>query len=141
MATLEDRLNALIQDLGADFKRGAVPLTFSAQGALTVRTGKSKIQLLGGGLIVSVRGWLDTPATGTTQFTVDVNLNGTTIYGTQANRPTWAASANAATVGTHSVTAFSDGDQLSCDIDSVGNTVAGSDLTVTVWVLRTTDPV
>lgn len=137
MATHESRLSALIAALGADFKLGTVPYVFSASGVLTTRTGKSKLQLLGSGIIVAVKAYLDTAPTGGTQFAVDVNKNGTTIYGTQANRPIWVASANIATVGAHSVTTFTDGDRLSVDIDAVGSTVAGSDLTVTVYCLRT----
>jgi hypothetical protein len=137
MATMQSRLADLIAALGADFKLKTVPIVFSAQGALTTRTGKSFVQLLGSGTIVAVKGYLDTPATGATTFKVDVNKNGTTIYGTQGNRPTWTASANAATVLSHSVTTFADGDRLSCDIDAIGSTVAGSDLTMTVYILRT----
>lgn len=135
--SLQTRLAELVAALGADFKLDTVPVVFSAQGALTTRIGKSKVQLLGSGLIVAAKGWLDTPATGTTTFKVDINKNGTTIYGTQANQPTWVASQNAATVGAHSVTTFANGDQLSCDIDAVGSTITGSDLTVTVYLLRT----
>lgn len=135
MATLEERLVAFAASLGADYKLGTVPLTFSAQGAMTVRIGKSKIQLLGSGLIVAVKGYLDTPATGAS-FKVDVNKNGTSIYGTPANSPTWPVSVNAATVGAHSVTSYVDGDYLSCDIDVIGSTIAGSDLSMTIWILR-----
>lgn len=137
MATLEARLSALVASLGTDFKLGTIPLIFSKQNALVTKIGTSKVQLLGSGLIVAVKGWIETAPTGTTTFKVDINKNGTSIYGTQANRPTWVSGSNAATVGSHSVTTFSDGDQLSCDIDSIGSTVAGSDLTVTVWILRT----
>lgn len=137
MASLQSRLADLIAAVGADFKLGTVPLVFSASGVLTTRTGKSRVQLLGSGLIVAVKGYLDTAATGATTFKVDVNKNGTTIYGTQNNRPTWTASAQAATVGAHSVTTFADGDTLSVDVDAIGSTVAGSDLTVTVYILRT----
>lgn len=133
----QSRLADLITALGADFKLGTRPITFSAQGVLTVRTGVSKIPLLGSGQIVAVKGWLDTPATGATSFKVDINKNGTTIYGTQANQPTWSASANSPTIGAHSATSFVDGDRLSCDIDAVGSTVAGSDLTIVVYILRT----
>lgn len=139
MATAQERLAELITALGADFKRGTVPYTFSAQGVLTTRTGKSRQKLLGSGLIIAVVASLDTPATGATTFKVDVNKNGTTIFGTQANRPTWVASANDATVGSHSVTTFANGDYLTCDIDAIGSTVAGSDLTVTIYILRTGD--
>lgn len=139
MATLESRLASLITDLGTDFKRGTFPIAFSGQGAQTVRTGKSFVRMLGSGLIVAVQGWLDTAPTGATTFKADVNLNATTIYGTQGNRPIWVASANAPTVGAHSVTTYSDGDRLSIDVDDVGSTIAGSDLTMTVWCLRTGD--
>lgn len=137
MATLQSRLSSLITQLGTDFKLGTRPLVFSAQGVLTTRTGKSFVQLLGSGLIVATKGYLDTAATGATTFKADVNLNGTTIYGTQGNRPIWVASTNAATVGAHSVTSYADGDRLSVDIDAIGSTIPGSDLTLTVYILRT----
>lgn len=137
MATLETRLAALVAALGADFKLDTVPIVFSAQGALTTRTGKSFVRMLGSGLIVAVNGWIDTAPTGATTFKVDVNKNGSTIYGTQTNQPTWVAASNTPTVGAHSVTAYANGDRISVDIDAVGSTVAGSDLTVTLWTLRT----
>lgn len=121
--------------LGLNFKRGAVPIQFTATGGMSTRTGKVKTQLFGSGKIVAVYAWLDTAPTGATTFKVDINKNETTIYGTQANRPTWVASAQAATVGTHSVTTYVNGDRISWDIDAVGNTVAGSDISVTVWVI------
>lgn len=139
MATLIGRLTDLINALGVDFKRRTIPVVFSASGAMTTRTGKSFVQCLGSGTIVSVKAYLNTAPTGATTFKVDINKNGTTIYGTQSNQPTWVASANAATVGSHSVTTFADGDRLSVDIDAVGSTVAGSDLTVVVYLLRTGD--
>lgn len=139
MASLQERLAELITALGADHKRRTVPVIFSAQGVMTTRTGKSVVQLLGSGTIVAVKAYLNTAPTGGTTFKVDVNKNGTTIYGTQSNQPTWVASANAATVGAHSVTSFSDGDTLTCDIDAIGSTIAGSDLTVTVWIRRDGD--
>jgi len=135
--SLQTRLSSLITVLGADFKLKTVPIVFSVPGALTTRTGVLKVQMLGSGTLVAVKGWLQTPATGGTTFKVDVNKNDVTIYTTQGNRPTWVASANAATVLAHQVTTFVDNDRLSLDIDAVGNTVAGSDLTVTVYILRT----
>lgn len=137
MADLETRLAALITALGADFKLDTVPYIFSSAGVQTAHVGVSQVPLLGSGVIVAVKGYLNTAPTGATTFKVDVNKNGTTIYGTQTNRPIWTASANAATVGSHSVTAFANGDQLSVDIDAIGSTVAGSDLTVVVYCLRT----
>jgi hypothetical protein len=136
MASLQSRLNDLIVALGADFKLDTVPFIFSSAGAQTVKTGVSKVPLLGSGTIVAVKGYLNTAPTGAT-FIVDVNKNGTTIFGTQANRPTWSISANAATVGALSVTTFAANDVLSVDVDQIGSTVAGSDLTVVVYCLRT----
>lgn len=124
--------------LGTNLKR-AVPIQFVATGAMSVRTGKQKVQLFGSGRIVAVKAWLDTAPTGATTFKVDINKNEVSIYGTQANRPTWVASAQAATVLAHSVTTFVDGDRISWDIDAVGNTVAGSDISVTVWVIMDGD--
>lgn len=125
--------------IGTDLKRSAVPVSFTATGAMSTRTGKSFLQLLGSGKIVAVFAYLNTAPTGATTFKIDVNLNGTTIYTTQANQPTWVASANAATVGAHLVTTYVNGDRLSVDVDAVGSTVAGSDLTVTVWVRKDGD--
>lgn len=135
--SLQDRLSALITQLGADFKKTTKSLVYSANGTLTVRTGVSKIPMQGSGTIVAVKAYVNTAPTGASLI-VDVNKNGTTIFGTQANRPTVAAGANAATVGANSVTTYVDGDLLSVDIDQIGSTVAGSDLVVVVYVLRTT---
>lgn len=137
MASLQSRLNDLITALGADFKLDTVPYIFSSAGAQTVKTGTSKVPMLGGGTIVAVKGYLNTAPTGATTFKVDINKNGTTIYGTQSNQPTWVASANAATVLSHSVTTYAANDVLSVDVDAVGSTVAGSDLIVVVYCLRT----
>jgi hypothetical protein len=63
---------------------------------------------------------------------VDVNKAGTTIFTTQANRPTIAIGATDDDSGTPEVTALTEGDVVSIDIDQVGSTVAGADLTVEV---------
>lgn len=136
MATLQARLEALVAALGADFKLDTVPYIFSSAGAQTVKTGTSKVPMLGSGTIVAVKAYVNTAPTGASLI-VDVNKNGTTIYGTQGNRPTVAAAANAATVGAHSVTTYAVNDVLSVDVDQIGSTVAGSDLVVVVYCLRT----
>jgi len=63
---------------------------------------------------------------------VDVNIDGTTIFTTQANRPQIAASAYAGSSSDIDVTAWEDGSYLTIDVDQVGSTLPGSDLTVTV---------
>jgi hypothetical protein len=65
-------------------------------------------------------------------FIVDVNINGTTIFTSQGNRPSIAISGTDATSGSPDTTKFAKDDRLSFDIDQVGSTIAGSDLTVMV---------
>lgn len=111
-------------------------LPFSANGTLTVRTGSSRMPLDGNYVLESVRAMVGTAPTGSA-VTVDVNCNGSTIYGTQANRPSIAAGSNSATGGAASVTTFAAGDYLTVDIDAVGSTTPGSDLVVVVRLRRT----
>lgn len=67
-------------------------------------------------------------------LTFDVNKGGTTIYGTQGNRPSLAAAAVAAQAGANSVTTLADGEYLTCDCDAVGSSVHGADAVVRVWL-------
>ena len=62
----------------------------------------------------------------------DVNKNGTTIFSTQANRPTIAASGFYDGSSTPDVTSLSAGDYLTVDVDQVGSTVAGSDAVIRI---------
>lgn len=63
---------------------------------------------------------------------IDINKNGTTLYTTQANRPTVAASGTSATATDPDVTNLAVGDILSLDIDQIGSTIAGANLSVIV---------
>ena len=63
----------------------------------------------------------------------DINLNGTTIFTTQANRPTVTAGANTATSGTPDTTSVADGDYITFDIDQVGSTVPGADILFVIY--------
>lgn len=62
--------------------------------------------------------------------TVDINKNGTTIYTTQANRPSLAASATHGTFTTPDVTTFAAGDRIGVDVDAAGT--GAVTLTVTI---------
>lgn len=137
MATQEARLQALIDAVVADFKLGQFVLPFYKSGVQTTLVGNGHIPVFGSGIILGVRAYLNTAPTGATTFKIDVNKNDTTIFGTQANRPIWVASSKLATVGSFSVTTFSDGDVFSIDIDDIGSTIAGSDLTAALYLLRT----
>lgn len=82
--------------------------------------------------IRSVRATVNTAPTGAA-IICDVNLSGTTIFTTQANRPTIAAGAKTSgKVTSMNVTTVPDGGYLSVDIDQIGSTVQGSDLLVQI---------
>lgn len=63
---------------------------------------------------------------------VDVNKNGTTIFTTQANRPRILAGQFVSTVAVPNIMTLAPGDRLTVDIDQVGSTVAGSQITTDV---------
>lgn len=106
-------------------------VTFSKAGAQTVQTGTLRWYANRAITIVSVRASVGTQPTGASLI-VDVNKNGTTIFTTQANRPTIAVSTNTDLSGTPDVTTLAQGDYLTVDVDQIGSTVAGSDLTVEI---------
>lgn len=82
--------------------------------------------------IRSVRATVNTAPTGAALI-VDVNRNGTTIFGTQANRPTIAAAAKTSGKMTGmSVTTIPDGQSITVDVDQIGSTIAGADLVVQI---------
>lgn len=96
-------------------------------GVLVVGTGKGQLPFLFNVIILSIVVRSRVAPTGAS-IIVDVNKNGTTIFTTQANRPSIAASGNVSSPSTPDVTAFSAGDYMTIDIDQVGSTVAGEDL-------------
>lgn len=111
-----------------------VPFTYG--GILSVKTGTARFPIAGGTFeIQSVAAAVGTAPTGAA-IIVDVNKNGTTIFSTQANRPTIAASGNTATVGAIGVTSLTTGDYLTVDIDQIGSSAAGQDLTVSIRLQR-----
>lgn len=63
---------------------------------------------------------------------VDVNKNGTTIFTTQASRPTVAAGSATALSGAVDTPTWANGDYITVDIDQVGSTTAGSDIVITL---------
>ena len=63
---------------------------------------------------------------------VDINENGTTIFSTQGNRPTIVTTGFTDVSGTPDDTSWADGNYLQIEIDQVGSTIAGSDLTCQV---------
>jgi hypothetical protein len=110
---------------------------FYKSGTLVVTTGSQRLPVDGTYTIIGTRLTVGTAPMGAGVI-VDINKNGTSIYTTQANRPSIAAAQNAGGPGaTPDVTSLVAGDYLTVDIDQVGSTVAGADLTVAVIVSKT----
>lgn len=65
---------------------------------------------------------------------LDGNINGTTMYTTQGNRPSIAAGANVSTAGSTDAAAsgWDDGEYITIDVDQIG-TVAGADITGMIY--------
>lgn len=117
------------------FQRELVNVT--VPGALLAGAGTLRFPIGSGTwAITSVRATLGTAPTGAAAI-VDVNRNGTTIYGTPGNRPTIADGANAAVGGAPSVASVTAGDYLTVDVDQVGSTTPGADLVVAIRLTRT----
>jgi hypothetical protein len=111
--------------------------TFTVAGAQTTGTTKGGWTLSTPYPIIvkEVRGNLGTAATGATLFAVDFNKNGTTMLG--GTKLTFTASATTANnkapdSATYSAYCLTRDDAITFDIDAVGSTIAGSDLTVGV---------
>lgn len=125
----------------SDHAHGTPPLpnttlAFSVPGTVAVAVGGARIYNDAGRTLTirAIRATVGAAPTGASLI-VDVNKNGTTVFTTQANRPTIAAAGNTSGKVTNmDVTSIADGDYLTVDVDQVGSTVAGADLTVQVWV-------
>lgn len=112
-----------------------VPI-YSATGPVAVATGTFRIYNDTGVplKIVNARASVGTAPTGAS-LVVDIRIDGTTIYGTPANRPTIAAAGSTSGKNTGmSVTVWPDNSYVTVDVISVGSTVAGSNLTVQLAV-------
>jgi hypothetical protein len=110
--------------------------TFSATSTLSAAAGTHRLYNDSGAnwTIVGVRASVGTAPTGSS-IIVDVNVDNTTIFTTQGNRPTIAISGfTSGKVTNMNVTTIADGQYVTIDIDQVGSTVAGSDLVVQLEV-------
>lgn len=117
--------------------RAKTVLPFGLEGEVFVHNGAAQIPVPFACEIVDVRARASTAPTGSSLI-VDVNKNGTTVFSTQANRPTIAAGANASSTTPPDVFSLAAGDWISVDVDQVGSTVPGSDLVVVVTVREVT---
>lgn len=125
-----------INDAGTEYEISETTPTFyfAYEGTLSVfPTISPRIIVTKAYTITKAYALVGTAPTGAS-ILVDINKNGSTIWSTQANRLTIAASATTDTETSFNTTALSEGDYLTADIDQVGSTVAGADLTVALKV-------
>lgn len=117
---------------------------YSKTGTLTTGTGTIRYRFPWAATLLGVTAAVNTAPSGTTStpitgasLVLDVNKNGTTIFTTQSNRPNIASGGTAtAAEPTPDVTSIVAGDYLTVDIDYVGSTTAGADLTVIIRYKR-----
>jgi len=82
--------------------------------------------------ITAVRATVETAPSGGSVI-VDVNKNGTTIFTTQANRPTIASgNLTSGKVTSANITSVADGDYLSADVDQIQAPAANLTMTIAV---------
>jgi len=120
---------------GNGFVRSA---TFALALGTTATTGTNKTNVLivpYAGKIVKAWAVAKTGPTGA-DLICDINLNGTSIWAsTQANRIKIVAGATTGSQTSFDTTTVAAGDQLTIDIDQVGSTVAGQDITIQLTIL------
>lgn len=105
---------------------------FSRPGLLAPMDGDTTFPVERAGTIVFARAYVKNPPVGA-PVVVDIKRNGTSIFATNADKPTVLPGTNT-DLGTPSVTALSPGDYIDVSIDSVGTTYPGSGLTVSVTI-------
>jgi len=111
---------------------GSTGITFYFKGNAYVGTKQAQVLMPASATISKVIAYADTAPTGA-DMQIDVNKNGTTIFTTQSKRPIIAAGTNTDDSDTPDVTALTQDDIVSIDVDQVGSTVVGGDdLMVTV---------
>jgi hypothetical protein len=121
-------------DLSAPGSGGGGPktATFKANRTLTAATGTTRLYNDTGAAwtLQSIRATVETAPSGGS-VVVDVNKNGTTVFTTQANRPTiTTGNLTSGKVTAINVTAVADGDYLTVDVDTA--TSPSANLTVTI---------
>jgi hypothetical protein len=111
--------------------------TFSSTGSVTVVTGVHRLynNRSTAWTITGVRASVGTAPTGA-PLIVDIKVNGTTIFTTQANRPTIAVGTMTSGYVTNmELVSVATGAYVTVDVAQVGSTIPGSDLTVQIEVV------
>ncbi len=109
--------------------------TFGFDGVLVTFTGARRWYPSTAITVISCTASVNTAPTGATVLVdVDKNINdgGATIFTTQANRPEIAISGYVSAAEVPDITSFLSSDYMTVDVDQIGSTIAGSDITVTI---------
>lgn len=106
-------------------------ITFTIPGTLTTGAKNVRFYVEASRTISNVVASVSTAPTGASVI-FDVNKNGTTIFTTQANRPTIAASGFYDGSSVPDVASLSAGDYLTIDVDQVGSTLPGDNAVIRV---------
>lgn len=109
-------------------------MVFSYGGDLVIGTGTFKWVPNRSGRIVSVRAAVGTAPTGD-DIVVDVNLDGASIFLNPADQPEIPATTQVGPAVSPPTTPFVAGDYVTVDIDQIGTTIPGADLTVMVEIV------
>lgn len=122
-----------INDAGTDYElsEGRPSFMFSVPGLFIVDTSQTPLTIVHRTLtIVKAYAVVKTAPTGA-DLIIDINKNGTSIWAsTPANRLTIADGETTGTQTSFDTTTLAESDTLSLDIDQIGSTIAGTDLTV-----------
>jgi hypothetical protein len=111
-----------------------IAFNLSYTGTLVTTVGAHRLYNDTGGTLTiqGVRISVGTAPTGAA-ILCDFNIDGTTIFSTQANRPTVAISGNTSgKVTNFNTTTIANGSYFTVDIDQVGSTIPGSNLTAQI---------
>ncbi len=121
-----------IDDIGTDYEisEGRPSFVFTVIGTLGTGTSVAPILVAQRALTI-VKAYANVKTAPTdAALIVDINKNGSTIWSTQGNRVQVAGAATSGTQTSFNTTTLVEGDLLTLDIDQVGSSVAGADLTV-----------
>lgn len=121
-----------IDDAGTDYELSEGRPTYGAGVPGTLATGTSQttpLIITRTLTIVKVYAYVETQPTGA-DILIDINKNGSTIWSTQGNRLKISTGTNLGTQTTFNTTSLVDEDIITIDVDQVGSSTAGADLTV-----------
>jgi hypothetical protein len=127
-----------INDAGTIYELSEVTpaFTFTITGTLVTGTSLAPALIVPKAFtITKAYAFVKTGPTGGNAIIIDINLGGTSIWSaTPANRLQIASGATSGTRTSFDTTALAESNTLTPDVDQVGNTVAGADLTVMLKV-------